>query len=56
MRGLMVLGAVLVVLWLAGVIFFKVVGFAIHLLLIAGVILLVLAVVRRGGDAVRRRL
>jgi hypothetical protein len=41
MRGLMVLGAVLVVLWLAGVIFFKVVGFAIHLLLIAGLILLV---------------
>ncbi|HSU17049.1 lmo0937 family membrane protein [Longimicrobium sp.] len=55
MRGLMMLAVVLVVLWVVGVLFFKIVGFAIHLLLIAGIILLILAVVRRGANAVRRR-
>ncbi|HEX8244871.1 MAG TPA: DUF5670 family protein [Longimicrobium sp.] len=49
------MGAVLVVLWLLALLFFKVVDFAIHLLLIAGLVLLVLGFVRRGAAAVRRR-
>ena len=56
MRILLILGAVLVVLWLLALLTFKIVGFAIHLLLIAGIILLVMAFVRRGANAVRRRL
>ena len=56
MRMLLVLGAVLVVLWLLALLAFKIVGFAIHLLLIAGIILLVVGFVRRGANAVRRRL
>jgi hypothetical protein len=55
MKGLLMLGAVLVVVWLLALIVFKVVGFAIHLLLIAGIILLILGVVRRGANAVRNR-
>ena len=47
MMGLLLLGAALVV--------FKVVGFAIHLLLIAGIILLIWGFVRRGAASVRRR-
>lgn len=56
MKGLLALGALLVVLWLVALMVFKVVGFAIHLLLLAGVVFVVLAVVRRGASAVRRRM
>jgi hypothetical protein len=52
---LMLLGIVLVVLWLLAFLAFKIVGFAIHLLLIVGLILLVVGFLRRGADAVRRR-
>ncbi len=55
MTGLLLIGAVLVVIWLLALLVFKIVGFAIHLLLIAGLILLVLGFVRRGANAVRRR-
>jgi hypothetical protein len=55
MGVLLLLGAVLVVVWILALVVFKVVGFAIHLLLIAGIILLVWGFVRRGADAVRRR-
>jgi len=55
MKGLLLLGAVLVVIWILALVVFKVVGFAIHLLLIAGIILLILGVVRRGANAVRDR-
>jgi hypothetical protein len=55
MKMLLAIGAVLVVLRLLALLFFKVVGFAIHLLLIAGLILLVVGFVRRGPAAVRRR-
>ena len=51
----LVLAAVLVVLWLLGVLVLKLAGFAIHLLLIAGLILLVWGLVRRGASEVRRR-
>lgn len=56
MSVLLLLGAVLVVVWILALVVFKVVGFAIHLLLIAGIILLVWGFVRRGADAVRRRI
>ena len=56
MTGLLMLGAVLVVIWLLALIVFKVVGFAIHLLLIVGIILLIAGVIRRGAGAVRNRL
>jgi hypothetical protein len=52
---MMLLGAVLVVIWLLALVIFKMVGFAIHLLLIAGIVLLIWGFVRRGADAVRRR-
>ena len=55
MKMLMAVGVVLVVLWVLGLLFFKIVGFAIHLLLIVGWILLVVGFVRRGAAAVRRR-
>jgi len=55
MGMLMLIGAVLVVIWLLALVIFKVVGFAIHLLLIAGIVLLIWGFVRRGADAVRRR-
>lgn len=54
-RGLVTLAIVLLVIWVVGTLFFKVVGAAIHLLLLVGLVLLVLAVVRRGAGAMRRR-
>jgi len=56
MAGLLLLGAVLVVIWIVALLVFKIVGFAIHLLLIAGLILLVWGFVRRGASEVRRRI
>jgi Family of unknown function (DUF5670) len=55
MSVLLLIGAVLVVIWLLALIVFKVVGFAIHLLLIVGIILLIVGFVRRGASEIRRR-
>jgi hypothetical protein len=41
MNALGWLALVLIAIWLAGVVFFKVVGFAIHLALIAAVVMLI---------------
>lgn len=52
MLGLIWLGIVLVVLWAVLWLGFHVVGAAIHLLLIVGVVLLVWGLIRRGARAV----
>ena len=49
MKGLVSLGALLVVIWAAAFVIFKVAGFFIHLVLIVGVILLILGLIRRAG-------
>jgi Family of unknown function (DUF5670) len=54
-KSLLAIAAVLVVLWIVAVVVFKIVGFAIHLLVLAAVIFAVFALVRRGANAVRRR-
>lgn len=55
MNALAWLAVVLIAIWLAGVVFFKLVGFAIHLALIAAVVLLIAWAVRKftgaRGDA-----
>jgi hypothetical protein len=56
MSLLVMLAVVLMVIWLGALIVFKIAGFAIHLLLIAGLVLLAVGLFRRGSDAVRRRL
>ena len=43
---LWVIGAILIVLWLAGLLVFKTAGFLIHLLLIVGIIMVVLHFIR----------
>ena len=48
-KGLVSFGALLVVIWVAAFIVFKVAGFFIHLVLIVGVILLILGMIRRVG-------
>ncbi|HEV7591155.1 MAG TPA: DUF5670 family protein [Longimicrobium sp.] len=53
---LLALAGLLVVLWVLALVVFKVVGFAIHLLLIAALLLVAWAVIRSGASAVRRRL
>lgn len=55
-KSLLAVAAVLVVLWIVAVVVFKIVGFAIHLLVLAAVIFAVFALVRRGASAVRRRI
>ena len=52
MKGLVSLGILLVVLWAVAWLVFKVAGFLIHLLLIAGVIMLIVGLVKRAGRAV----
>ena len=47
MRGIAVLGIVLIVAWVLGLAVFKVAGFLIHLLLIVGAILLIMGLIRR---------
>ena len=54
MRGLVTIGIVLLVLWVVGYLVFKTAGFLIHLLLIAGAIMLVLGLLKRAGRAVSR--
>lgn len=52
MRGLVAIGAVLLVAWVLGFIVFKTAGFFIHLLLIVGAIMLILGLVRRASGRV----
>lgn len=52
MHPLILLGVVLLVLWVLGLVLFKVVGFAIHLLLIAAVVLIAWGLLKRGARAV----
>jgi hypothetical protein len=47
MNALAWLALVLLAIWVAGVAFFKIVGFAIHLALVAAVVLLIAWTVRR---------
>lgn len=55
MGVLLLLGIVLLIVWIVALVVFKVVGFAIHLLLIAAIIAIILHFVRRGANAVNRR-
>jgi hypothetical protein len=48
-KGLVSFGAVLVVLWAAAFVIFKVAGVLIHLVLVVGVVLLILGLLRRAG-------
>ncbi len=52
MRGFIWLGLVLVGLWLLAWLVFKVVGFAVHLLLVAAVVLIVWGLLKRGARRV----
>jgi hypothetical protein len=54
MRGMIGLGAVLVVAWLVGLVLFKTAGFLIHLLLLVGAVMLVIGLVKRGSRAMSR--
>ncbi|HEY7505822.1 MAG TPA: DUF5670 family protein [Gemmatimonadales bacterium] len=54
MRALVSLGILLVVLWLVAWLVFKVAGLLIHLLLVAGVLMLIVGLVKRAGRAVSR--
>jgi hypothetical protein len=54
MKGLVPLGALLIVLWAAAFVIFKVAGFLIHLLLIVGVVMLILGLIRRAGGRLTR--
>lgn len=56
MSLLVMLAVVLMVIWLGALIVFKVAGFAIHLLLIVGLVLLAVGLFRRGAGAIRRRM
>jgi hypothetical protein len=47
MSGLIALAVILLVVWLIALVFFKIAGFAIHLLLIIAVVLLVLHFLKR---------
>jgi membrane protein implicated in regulation of membrane protease activity len=51
MNSLAWLAVVLIAIWVAGVVFFKIVGFAIHLALIAAVVLLIAWAVRKFTSA-----
>ena len=52
MRGLITIGAVLLVAWVFGFLVFKVAGFLIHLLLVVGAILLLIGLVKRVGRGI----
>lgn len=56
MNGLTWLGVVLLVLWAVLWLGVKVVGGLVHILVIAGVALLIWGLVRRGAGAVREKL
>ena len=49
MKGLVSLGIMLVILWAAAFVVFKVAGILIHLLLIVGVVMLIMGLIRRSG-------
>lgn len=52
MHPLILLGVALVVLWLLAFVVFKVIGFAIHLLLIAAVVMIAWGLLKRGARKV----
>ena len=56
MRGIAVLGIVLIVAWVLGLVVFKVAGFLIHLLLIVGAVMLIVGLIRRVRGGVSSRL
>jgi hypothetical protein len=47
MGALIGLGILLAVIWLVALLFFKVVGFAIHLLLIVAIVMIVMGFIKR---------
>lgn len=47
MRGLIPIGIVLVIVWVVGLVVFKVAGFLIHLLVIVGIIMLIVGFFKR---------
>ena len=47
MRGLIPIGIVLVIVWVVGLLVFKVAGFLIHLLVIIGIIMLIVGFFKR---------
>lgn len=47
MRGLVFIGVVLVILWVMGLVVFKVAGFLIHLLLLIGAVMVIMGLVQR---------
>ena len=47
MGALIGLGILLAVIWLVALLFFKVVGFAIHLLLIVAIVMIVMGFIRQ---------
>ena len=47
MRGLIPIGIVLVIVWVVGLVVFKVAGFLIHLLVIIGIIMLIVGFFKR---------
>lgn len=55
MRGILGIAIALVVIWAVAWLVFKTVGFAIHLLLLAAIVMFVWAMLKRGAGAVRRR-
>jgi hypothetical protein len=56
LKGIAILGIVLIIVWIMGFVVFKLAGFLIHLLLIAGAILLIVGLVRRVRGGVSSRL
>jgi hypothetical protein len=53
MQGLVALGVLLMIAWVVAFVVLKIAGFLIHLLLLAGIIMLILGLVRRarGGSS-----
>lgn len=56
MRGLVTLGAVLLVAWVVGFVVFKAAGFLIHLLLIVGAVMLLIGLAKRVKGGVSSRI
>lgn len=52
MHPLILLGIALIVLWVLAFVVFKVIGFAIHLLLIAAVVMIAWGLLKRGARKV----
>jgi hypothetical protein len=50
MKGLVALGALLIVVWMVSFIVFKIAGLLIHLLLFVGIVMLIVGLVKRVGS------